>query len=134
MAEHKMKLKFFKDLEEKFLKTRDNEKKKWVKEIKRQLKPYYKIEINDNDYFNNVEEFHFIISLKTKLGNEIELAIDDPFGGWDWSCGVYIYKELPDEIENKLTYIEDEDSCIYKSDDVNRTLKFLIEIAKKKLV
>lgn len=134
MAEYKMKLKFFKDLEEKFLKTRDNEKKKWVKEIKKILKPYYKIEISDNDYFNNMEEFHFVISLKTKLGNEIELAIDDPFGGWDWSCGVYVYKELPDEIENKLTYVEDEDSCIYKSDDVNKALKFLIEIAKKKLI
>ena len=134
MVAHKMSFKFFKDLEKKFLKARDDEKKLWVKEIEQQLKPYYKIELSEDDYFNNTDEFHFVIILTTKSGHEIELSIDDPYGEWDWSCGVFVYKELPGKIENKLTYIEDEDFCIYKSDNVEKTLKFLIEIAQKKLV
>ena len=134
MIEHKMSFKFFKELEKNFLKARDTEKKLWVKEIKKQLEPYYKVEVPEDDYFNKPGEFHFVIILTTKLGNEIELSIDDPYADWDWSCGVFVYKELPGKIENKLTYIEDEDFCIYKSDDVEKTLKFLIEIAQKKLV
>ena len=123
-------LKTFQDIENKFLSERNVEKLRWEKEIKRVLTPYYTIK--NSVYSNYSGDFFFMYKLTTKKGYTFELSIEDNNGGRiGYNILVFAYDELPEKVEKKLTYLDDEDFCIYKTKSLKKVFDYLIKLSKE---
>ena len=125
----KFDFKEFKELTTKLLKQRDVLKKEWSKEIKKELKPYFKT-IEESDYVNGLDEFYFILKVTTKKGMMLDFSIEDDNNACenDWKAYVHIY-DIPDGFEKKYKYVGD--CCIFKNNDVNKAIKFLQKLAEE---
>ena len=124
-------LNIFVDLEKQFLSVRNKEKLRWEKEIKKVLSPYYTIK--NSDYSNYSGDFYFMYTLTSKNGYKFELSVEDDNGKRrnGYKILVFAYEELPEEIEEKLKYVDDEDSCIFISTSLNKVFDYLIKLSKE---